>query len=259
MHSFGTELRAFEGGGIRVSETLMPRGLSLAEHVHDAGQICFVLEGEYREELAGGERALRAGMMHVRSPRTPHANVFAPDEDVLTLLISIDAARWVTTSLDRPVRMLDTIAAEMRAEMRRGDDAARAALEGLSMLALSRVARHDSCDEPVWLGDAAAYIAHRAAEPLSLSTLAAAIGVTRSTLALNFRRHRGTSVGEAIRAARVTRAKTLLATRMPLAEIALTCGFHDQAHFTRVFRAATGETPGSYRSKSSKCVSARKS
>lgn len=245
MHSFGTELHASGASGIRVSETLMPRGLRLDEHTHEAGQICFVLEGSYRERLAGTERVLGPGMMHVRAPGTPHANVFSADDDVLTLLISIDAARWIPAALDRPVRMLDDVAREMRAEMRRGDEAARAALEGLSMLALSRVVRVAS--EPAWLEDAASYIRHHCAEPLSLSSVAAAIGVPRSTLSLGFRRYRGTSVGEAIRTARVACAKTLLGMRVPLAEIAVASGFHDQAHFTRVFRSVTGMTPGAWR------------
>ena len=245
MHSYGVELRAFDAAGIRVSETLMPRGLRLAEHAHEAGQICFVLEGCYRERLAGNDRSLRAGMMHVRAPGAPHTNEFDAGDDVLTLLISIDAGRWIPSAMDRPVPMLDDVVRELRAEMRRGDDAARAALEGLSMLALARVVR--AAGEPEWLGDAASLIERRAAEPLSLSNVAASIGVSRSTLSLAFRHYRGTSVGEAIRAARVARAKTLLATSMPLAQIAAVCGFHDQAHLTRVFRAVTGTTPGAWR------------
>jgi AraC-like DNA-binding protein len=34
---------------------------------------------------------------------------------------------------------------------------------------------------------------------------------------------------------------------MPLVEVALTAGFADQAHFTRVFSSAYGLTPGRYR------------
>ena len=258
MHSFGTEVRGFDAGGIRVSETFMPRGLDLPEHAHDAGQICFVLDGAYREQLAGGERVLRAGMMHARAPGELHANRFSRDDDALTLLISIDPARWVRSALAQPVRMLEDVAAEMRRELRRGDDAARAALEGLAMLTMSRVARI-APSEPEWLADAASLIARRFAESLSLSSVARQVGVGRATLAIMFRRHRGTSVGNAIRAARVARAIALLATNAPLADIAVAAGFHDQAHLTRVFRAATGETPGAYRSKSSKCVRARKS
>ena len=33
-----------------------------------------------------------------------------------------------------------------------------------------------------------------------------------------------------------------------LADIAARCGFYDQSNFTRQFRAATGVTPGTYRS-----------
>lgn len=252
MDSFGSDLRTCDLGGIRVSETLMPAGLRLAEHAHDSGQICFVLEGEYREN----ERLLSAGMMHVRAPGELHANAFAPDDDALTLLISIDPGRWIAAP-HRAMRMLTDVASEMRREMRRGDDAARAALEGLSMLTLARVAR--MTDEPEWLGDAIAYIERHYAEPLTLARVAAAMGLGRSTLSMAFRRCRNSSVGKTIRAIRVARAKALLEERMPLAEVAFRCGFHDQAHFTRVFRALAGTTPGDYRSKSSKCVSARKS
>jgi AraC family transcriptional regulator len=34
---------------------------------------------------------------------------------------------------------------------------------------------------------------------------------------------------------------------VPLAEIALQCGFCNQAHFSQTFRQATGTTPSRYR------------
>ena len=256
MHSFGTEVRVCDAGGIRVSETLMPRGLVLDQHSHEAGQLCFVLEGAYRERLASGERMLRPGMLHVRAPGEPHANRFSRDDDALTLLISIDPARWVRTAVEQPVRMLDDVASEMQREMRRGDEAARAAVEGLAILTLSRVARL-APREPEWLADAISLVERRFAEPLSLHSVARQLGIGRGSLAMAFRRYRGTSVGEAIRAARVRHAKALLLTKTPLAEIALAAGFHDQAHFTRVFRAATGQTPGAWRSFWSAGLSAR--
>jgi AraC-like DNA-binding protein len=42
-------------------------------------------------------------------------------------------------------------------------------------------------------------------------------------------------------------AQLMLAGREPLSEIALRCGFHDQAHLSKQFRQMTGETPAAWR------------
>jgi AraC-like DNA-binding protein len=41
-------------------------------------------------------------------------------------------------------------------------------------------------------------------------------------------------------------ARNQLRGGMPLAEVALTAGFADQPHLTRMFRSAFGVTPGRY-------------
>jgi len=47
---------------------------------------------------------------------------------------------------------------------------------------------------------------------------------------------------------RVSHAKSLLADRArPIAQIALECGFVDQAHFTNTFSRKVGVTPGKWR------------
>lgn len=45
---------------------------------------------------------------------------------------------------------------------------------------------------------------------------------------------------------RLELARSQLGGGMPLAELALAADFVDQAHFTRMFRAAYGVTPGRY-------------
>ena len=42
-------------------------------------------------------------------------------------------------------------------------------------------------------------------------------------------------------------ARLMLASCDPLSEIALKCGFHDQAHLSKQFRQLTGETPAAWR------------
>lgn len=47
---------------------------------------------------------------------------------------------------------------------------------------------------------------------------------------------------------RIARAKQMMAAgNEPLAQIALSCGMADQAHFSRLFRRLTGETPSQWR------------
>jgi AraC family transcriptional regulator len=243
--SFGHVSRSISVNGFRVFETLLPARTRIKTHAHDTAQICFVLEGNYVETTADGERSLRPGWMHARTANVLHANIVGEDEDVLALLVAVDReVRPVTPRLS-----IADILGELRAELRRTDVVASTAIEGLSLLLLARLQREQFV-KTGWLGDAASIIDRRWNESISLRMVASSVGVNPSTLAVAFRRAYGQSVGERIRALRIAGAKHDLAvTKMPIAEIAFRCGFHDQAHLTRVFRGATGQTPAVYRAR----------
>jgi AraC family transcriptional regulator len=254
VHSFGQELRCCQLDGMRICETLMPPGLQLADHAHAAGQICFVLEGEYLEKTREGAHRLRPGLLQFRAPAERHSNQFPTDSEVLALLISIDPKRWLRINSRRPITadgLLGECAFEIRHELRQLDDAGRAALEGWAILSLAQLAHRTgnaTGSEPVWLAEADALIKQHADEPISLSVLASAVGVHRGTLAAAFRKFRNTSVGESIRQERVRHVmRALVSTKVPLCEIAIQCGFNDQAHMGRVFRNIIGISPGVYR------------
>jgi AraC family transcriptional regulator len=253
-YSFGQELRWCQLDGIRISETLMPAGLRLSEHAHNPGQICFILEGEYRERAGGLDHCFHPGALQFHAPGEAHSNQFSSESDVLALLISIDPDRWIRIATPRPVTsdaMLRNCASEIRRELGTADEAARVALEAWSMLSLSLVARgrEERCDhEPPWLHSAVALIERKLGEPLSLQAVATAAGVHRATLAAAFRRFRNVSVGEWIREQRVRGVRhALVSSKKPLCEIATEFGFCDQAHMGRVFRSRVGLSPGDYR------------
>ncbi len=77
--------------------------------------------------------------------------------------------------------------------------------------------------------------------------LEALTGLSRYELARQFRRVSGTSPYRYLLMRRLDDARKQLAGHAALAEIALDAGFADQAHFTRMFKAAYGLTPASYR------------
>jgi len=81
-----------------------------------------------------------------------------------------------------------------------------------------------------------------------LSDLASFCGLSRSHFARAFKQTTGLPPHRWLMMQRINRAKELLyKTKMPVSEIALECGFADQAHLTRVFTKAFGIGPGGFR------------
>jgi AraC-like DNA-binding protein len=76
--------------------------------------------------------------------------------------------------------------------------------------------------------------------------LEALTGLSRFDLARQFRLMFGTSPYRYLLMRRLDVARARLARRRPLVELALDVGFSDQAHFTRLFKAAYGLTPSRY-------------
>ncbi|HET9222605.1 MAG TPA: AraC family transcriptional regulator, partial [Roseiflexaceae bacterium] len=76
--------------------------------------------------------------------------------------------------------------------------------------------------------------------------LEAVTGLTRYDLARQFRLMCGTSPYRYLLMRRLGFARAQIARRRPLVDVALEAGFADQAHFTRMFKAAFGVTPARY-------------
>jgi transcriptional regulator GlxA family with amidase domain len=71
-------------------------------------------------------------------------------------------------------------------------------------------------------------------------------------LARAYRAWRGEGLADTVRRRRVERGALLLRmSDTPLAEVAVACGFCDQSHMNRSFRAVLGRTPLDVRSEAS--------
>lgn len=82
----------------------------------------------------------------------------------------------------------------------------------------------------------------------SLQQIARECGLSVSYFSRAFKVSTGLTPHDWLQRRRVSRAKELLlAGNAPLAEIALTCGFADQSHLTRVFARLAGNTPHAWR------------
>jgi AraC family transcriptional regulator len=92
------------------------------------------------------------------------------------------------------------------------------------------------------------YIRAHLAHPIGLADLAAIAGTSQTAFARGFKRATGTSPYRYLTQERIAQATRLLtSTAMPIAEIALACGFSHQEHLTRLFHRETGTTPAALR------------
>lgn len=91
-------------------------------------------------------------------------------------------------------------------------------------------------------------IAHYASD-VGLEELANVAGLSRAHLIRAFRKEYHITPHSFLTDIRIRQARELLRAGGQPAEIALECGFADQAHFTRHFKARTGLTPGQYRAR----------
>ena len=83
---------------------------------------------------------------------------------------------------------------------------------------------------------------------IPLKRLAAECGLSVRHFARAFRQSTGAAPHRWLLNRRVELAKGLLSDpRLSLAEIAVRCGFSDQSHFSRVFTAMSGASPGAWR------------
>lgn len=82
---------------------------------------------------------------------------------------------------------------------------------------------------------------------MTVMLLARACGLSTKHFSRAFRQSTGLSPHQWLLHRRIDKAKQLLRGTLPLADLALACGFADQSHFTRVFTRVVGLSPGQWR------------
>jgi LacI family transcriptional regulator len=92
------------------------------------------------------------------------------------------------------------------------------------------------------------YIQEHIEESIRVEDLVEQVGISRSNLQRRFQKSLGYCPGEAIRRTRIDAVRRLLSeTRLPLADVAVRCGFGHISQMSRDFKQAVGIPPSTYR------------
>ena len=133
--------------------------------------------------------------------------------------------------------------------------------ESVSLAIVSRIVAHqftapnsqnrEGAALPQWrMNRVVEYIDAHLSETIGLADIAASAGLTRMHFAAQFRRATGLRPHEYLLRRRIEHAQHLLLTsKHNVLDVALSCGFRSQAHFTTVFKRFAGETPCCWRMK----------
>jgi len=82
---------------------------------------------------------------------------------------------------------------------------------------------------------------------LSTAEIARIAGLSKYHCGKAFKETTGLPLHSYVMARRISRARELLLSDLPLSQVAQAVGFYSQSHFTTIFLRCTGITPGSYR------------
>lgn len=253
---YGSLRPLLDAGELRFAESVYPGGSATAWHSHE--QACFtaLLGGSYREEFRSCSLDCAPGNVLFRPAEAVHRDRIGP-AGARCLIVELSSSwagklRGSGAGLDAPHRSREAqlVLPRILRELRLADDLSPLILESLVLeLACSFLrALRSSYQPPRWLAEAHDRLQENFRAPQRLDLLATQAGVHPAHLARSFRRHYGCTIGEFVRRRRVSLAcEQLQSGGRSLAEVALAAGFASQAHFSRVFKALTGTTPGQYR------------
>ncbi|GAB1343065.1 AraC family transcriptional regulator [Gemmatimonas sp.] len=244
----------------------------VSRHSHDEAHFVLVLDGLYVSSAVGAPAVSHGVQLIYNPPGTTHRDRFEARDRVVSgrfLALSVGtealaALRMHTTRDDTPqhavvIESAGAIAAAHRLAVactRQGRDAAyeqqAMALELLCHADNTvRVTHSAPCSHaaaPAWLQRACEYLDDSRGGQSCIAEAARVAGVHPVHLARVFRRFTGQSPATYVRQRRLEQAQCLLRfTTRSAAEIADSCGFADQSHFTHAFRNVYGATPAAYR------------
>ncbi|MEL6524340.1 MAG: AraC family transcriptional regulator [Chloroflexota bacterium] len=237
-------------------------------HFHEEYVVGIIERNGYEFHYEGSKQQIKHGEIVLINPGEIHSGY--PTDDAgwsyrtfypgITLMRQIareiTGTEWTTPFFNSPVLRDAQLAGQLRVLHRAMEHHAPRLMQDILLrdalaLLISRYA-HDRKNPLYISGDnravvqAREYLHAHFAEDVALEDIAKAVALSPYHLSRLFKRHTGLPPHKYLIQIRLHRAKTLLASGMPIADVAVSVGFADQSHLTKWFKRVHGVPPGQF-------------
>lgn len=256
--AFRRVLRRLETPDLRVEEVAYSAGVCMSRHAEALPFFACTLAGLHWSCNSYGGHTCVPGAVRFLPAGESHENYFPRASRCLLVKLGPDILRRAFEHgavPSSPGQLVAHDAAKLcrllRGELRQNDDLSSLAVEELTLELLLTGAKEPwSPATPIhtWLRRIREMLHEETSARLTLAELGRVADRHPVQVCRQFHRRFSCTIGEYVRRVRVACAQSLLrASQLPVAQIALTCGFSDQSQFTTAFRRLTGLPPHRYR------------
>jgi AraC-like DNA-binding protein len=255
---FGTAGKQLSAGDFLLTRTQYKRKEVLPPHEHENHVLYLILNGRMNELYSRKSNEFTAGDIIVHPANHAHSNEFNSSyTDIFNIEFS---GGWLSKHSLEPGFLnnlyylnnhkVSSLFLKIYSEFLSNDELSRLVIEGLMLEVTAELGRVNcgSHGMPYYVKKAGEIINEQFNKELSIQYIASELCIHPVYFAKLFKKHTGFSTGEYIRKIRVERASEMLSgSSASLAEIAYSCGFFDQSHFSKIFKKLTGLSPARYR------------
>lgn len=251
----GINRRDYNINGLLVRETEYLSKVYEGWHTHSNAHITFILTGGNREQRKKSEFEASPGKVIFYNSDEVHrnSNTALPSKNI-NLEIESNFLEGYDIKMTSIGAIIHTnpdakfLLLKIYNEMRQSDLYSGESIQMLFLNLVTTVNHLLNKQQPLWIKIIYEQLNDRWAEKITLNDLARAANVHPVTISKHFPKFFSCTLGEYMRKLKVEKALSMLkSTSLSLTEIAYTCGFADQSHFTHTFRQMTGFLPGQYR------------
>jgi AraC family transcriptional regulator len=260
-HYCGKVLKRTEVAGLRLLESAYGPNVKLPRHSHASACFSVLLKGTITETYSKRSLEWKPFSFGFNLPDEEHkTSIHGIGAHFLIIEVApewLERARDYSAVFDKSTviegGILTSLGARLHKEVQQPDDISPIAIEGIVLEMMAETSRERTKlfaenRRPRWLERARELIEARFTESLSLAAIADSVGVHPVHLARVFRKHYRHTIGDYQRNLRVQFACHEITTSdAPFSEIALSAGFYDQGHLSKIFKRHTGMTPAQYR------------